>query len=101
VTDSLYELSDGLFELRRAFLSNEGHDVQLTPEQVSCMSALLMHFGQTALKYAHEISRHRWNEKAHTDPPVLDLLDEAARPGTNVVLIDIGRPPAGAIKPCV
>lgn len=91
--DNLYELSDGLFELRRAFVANEGDKVILTAEQVSWMCTILMHFGQTALRQAHEISRHRWNELARADSPVIEIMDEAMRPGSNVILfgLDFGR----------
>ncbi|MCK9551594.1 hypothetical protein [Aquamicrobium sp.] len=85
--DNLYELSDGLFELRRAFVANEGASVVMSTDQVSWMGTILMHFGQMALRQAHEISRHRWNEAARADPPVIELVEEAMRPESNVVLL--------------
>lgn len=102
--DNLYELSDCLFKLRRAIMSNEATGVALTPEQVQLLSQLLFSFGQSALKQAHEISRHRWNAAAREDRDREDrVLQEAARPGTNIALFPpIQRPfsdgiPGGAV----
>lgn len=90
--ENLYDLSDGLFELRRAFISNEGGSVVMTADQVTCMCELLMHFGQVALKQAHEISRHRWNEQARKDSPVRLMVDAIMEPGSNVVALgEMGR----------
>ncbi len=85
--ENLYDLSDGLFELRRAFVSNEGGSVVMTADQVTCICELLMHFGQVALKQAHEISRHRWNEQARADNPIRLMVDAIMEPGSNVVAL--------------
>lgn len=93
--DNLYELSDCLFQLRRwiaAEASKEG--LTLDARQVGQLDRLLFVCGQSALKQAHEISRHRWNAAAHADRDRDDrVIEEAMRPGTNVALFPaIDRP---------
>ncbi|KQZ87227.1 hypothetical protein ASD64_07250 [Mesorhizobium sp. Root157] len=93
MTDNLYQVSDGLFQLRRALVSHEATGVTLSAEQVQLMNRVLFLFGQSALKQAHEISRHRWNAAARADHGSEDrVLEEAMRPGTNLFLLaNVGR----------
>jgi len=85
--DNLYELSDCLFQFRRWFLEYMAGRAALTPDQTRLVSELLLDFGQTALKHAHELSRHRWSEDARAHSDVVDLVDVAMQPGSNVVLL--------------
>lgn len=91
---ALYELSDQLFQLRRDFMPHEVGGVFLSDMRVRQLTAGLMQMAQAALRDAHEISRHRWNDKARAerqqDEVLLLALDT---PGSNIVLFEpAGRP---------
>lgn len=100
----LYELSDGLFELRR-MLDDYGHEARmLDPADARAFAACLKEFGAMALKLEHEVSRHRWNSAARADRAMEEAVaQEALRPNTNLRLFwpafrgfSDGRPRPGA-----
>lgn len=96
MSGNLYELSDCLFQFRRWFLQKMASGAGLTPEQIAgtpltpeeveMIGELLFASGRVALKHAHEIARHRWQE-ARSQLDVAALVDEAMEPGSNVVLL--------------
>lgn len=102
MTDNLYELSDSLFQLRRWIAAEAVPDAGITldAQQIEWLDKLLLVFGQTALKQAHEISRHRWNAAARADHDREDhVLEEVMRPGTNVALFPPVHRPFGDGQP--
>jgi hypothetical protein len=86
MTENLYELSDRLFELRRKF-ADFGHEgVMLAGDDATLIAHELKELGVLSQRQTHEISRHRWNAEARAERAAEEkMLEELARPGTNVV----------------
>lgn len=87
-----FDLSDGLLALRRWLAEFEGTGVTLSGEDVRELRRQLSPLTTMARNMEHEISRHRWNERAKADLRKLAdqeqvVIAEAARPGTNLRLL--------------
>lgn len=89
MTGKIYKACDGLFKLRRDFLSHEDGGVSMSGDDVRLLNVLLFDLGIAAMAQAHELSRYRGlaaRQKDHALDEV--LLDELSRPGTNLVLLE-------------
>ena len=98
MTKMNFNLSDGLFQLRRALMDKfPSGGMQLDDAQTDELVAFLKELGVMAQRMENEISRHRWNEPALREQ-IAELEAELARPNTNVRLFPVvSRPlPGGA-----
>lgn len=84
--EPMYALEERLQQLRHV-LARHAHDgVQLNPQDIANLTEALQDCEYEASKMRMEISRERWNGRAAIDPLAEVVIEEAKRPGTNLVL---------------
>ena len=92
MSENLYELSDRLNMLRRQLADFEHGGVTFEGSAVGVLMSELRDCGRLAQRHEHEISRHRWNSEARRERAAEEkMLEELARPGTNVVHLNFVR----------
>lgn len=92
MNENLYELSDRLLSLRRKFAEFALEGICLDGGQATAVAHELKELGLLANRREHEISRHRWNAEARAERAAEEkMLEELARPGTNVVHLNFVR----------
>lgn len=86
--ENLYEVSDGLFQLRRLLADFEDSGVTMDGATTREWRNRLKELALAAKKKENEISRHRWNLAARKDQELAAAVAiEATRPGTNLLLL--------------
>lgn len=81
----LYQVADGLHELRRQLADYEGCGVVLDGEQVTALRRELSELAMASRRQAHELSRLAWNDAARRDREEAVVMAEISRPDTNVL----------------
>jgi hypothetical protein len=93
-----YDLEERLNEIRHRLARFIFDGVTLSSAEVQALVGDLQEAKEEAFVMRCELSRQRWNDRKAADPLVEVVIEEAGRPGTNLVFFPVAarKIPAGA-----
>ncbi|MFD1792105.1 hypothetical protein ACFSE0_10695 [Ochrobactrum teleogrylli] len=84
-----YEVSETLFQARRNVLQFEEKGRLFLPIDIRNLADFYMCLGHTAQILGHEVARLRQVDRVMQRHPIVTItIEEATRPGTNVVFLN-------------